>query len=67
MATTDDNKLRSLAAILGVGSLALFGATACDGDDAADDPAEDDAAVEDEGAEDDAMEDDAEEDDAVEE
>lgn len=59
MATTD-NKLRSIAAVLGIGSLALVGVTACDdggenggdedvvenGDDGMDDPAEEDPADE---------------------
>lgn len=58
MATTDDNKLRSIAGILGVSSLALLGVTACDDGGAADDPAED-GAVEDDGMEEeDGMEDD---------
>lgn len=41
MATTENNKLRSIAAILGIGSIALVGVTACDdgGDDAGDDDA----------------------------
>lgn len=30
MTVTDDNKLRSLAGILGVSSLAVLGVTACD-------------------------------------
>ena len=62
MATTDDNKLRSLAGILGVSSLALLGVTACDDGGTADEPA-DDGAVEDGGAEDgsdDGMDDGAE-------
>lgn len=56
MAITDDNKLRSIAGIVGIGSIALLGVTACD-DGGADGGAEDDAAVEtdegglDEGAE----------------
>ena len=32
MAITEDNKLRSLAGIVGIGSLALLGVTACDND-----------------------------------
>lgn len=71
MSTTTDEKnmFRSLAAVLGIGGLALFGATACDDSD---DAAEDDTAVEEEEngaedpAEDDAAEDDAAEDDAAE-
>lgn len=30
MATTETSKLRTIAGVIGVGSLALFGATACD-------------------------------------
>lgn len=60
MATTDDNKLRSIAGILGVSSLALLGVTACDDGGTADEPA-DDGAVEDGGAED-GMEDEGAED-----
>lgn len=30
MATTETSKLRTLAGVVGIGSLALFGATACD-------------------------------------
>lgn len=37
MATTDDKKLRSIAGILGVGSLALLGVTACDDNGTTDD------------------------------
>ncbi|WP_345314811.1 hypothetical protein [Garicola koreensis] len=48
MASTDDNKLRSIAGILGVSSLALLGVTACDDGGTADQPA-DEGAVEDEG------------------
>lgn len=51
MATTDDNKLRSIAGVLGVSSLALLGVTACDDGGTADEPA-DDGAVEEEGADD---------------
>lgn len=61
MATTDDNKLRSIAGILGVSSLALLGVTACDDGGTADEPA-DDGAVEDGGAEEDGMEDEGAED-----
>lgn len=32
MAITEDNKLRSLAGVVGIGSLALLGVTACDND-----------------------------------
>lgn len=63
MATTDANKLRSLAAAVGVGSLALFGVTACDTEEGA--PAEEDGTVDEpaqEPAEDPAQEDPAEED-----
>ena len=66
MATTDDNKLRSIAGILGVSSLALLGVTACDDGGAADDPA-DDGAVEDDGMEDEGMEDEGMEDEGMEE
>lgn len=60
MATTD-NKLRSIAAILGIGSLALVGVSACD-DGATDDTDDtgvengDDGMEEDDGMEDDGME-----------
>ncbi|GAB3192309.1 hypothetical protein [Nesterenkonia suensis] len=59
MVTTDDNKLRSLAAAIGVGSLALFGVTACDtnGDTGDEDP----AMEEEEGLEEDPAEDPMEE------
>lgn len=62
MATTD-NKLRSIAAVLGIGSLALVGVSACDDNGAADDTDDTgiengDDGVEDEGVEDDGMEDD---------
>lgn len=30
MATTDTSTLRAMAGVIGIGSLALFGATACD-------------------------------------
>lgn len=43
MAITDDNKLRSIAGVLGVSSLALLGLTACEEGGTADQPAEDDA------------------------
>ncbi|MDZ5076831.1 hypothetical protein [Nesterenkonia sp. HG001] len=59
MVTTDDNKLRSLAAALGVGSLALFGVTACDtnGDTGEEDPAvEEEEGMEEDPAEEDPME-----------
>lgn len=51
MATTDDNKLRSIAGILGVSSVALLGVTACDngGGGAEEPPADDGAGVEEEG------------------
>lgn len=70
MATTDDNKLRSIAGILGVSSLALFGVTACDDGAGADDPAEENGVEEENGVddgleeEDDGMDDMEEEDDA---
>ncbi|WP_120006412.1 hypothetical protein [Nesterenkonia muleiensis] len=56
MATTD-NKLRSIAAVLGIGSLALVGVTACDNGDTTEEP---DNGVEngDDGLEDDGLEDD---------
>lgn len=60
MATTDDNKLRSIAGILGVSSLALLGVTACDDGGTADEPA-DDGAVEEDGMEEDGAEDGMEE------
>lgn len=50
MATTNDNKLGSIAGILGVSSLALLGMTACDDGGTADEPA-DDGVVEDDGME----------------
>lgn len=59
MATTDDNKLRSIAGILGVSSLALLGVTACDDGGTADEPADD--GVEN-GVEDDGMDDGTEDD-----
>jgi hypothetical protein len=71
MATTD-NKLRSMAAILGIGSLALVGVSACDdgGGEDAEDPAVEENGEEDEGMEeeeeapeDDGMEEEEEEDD----
>lgn len=68
MATTDDNKLRSLAAVLGIGSLALFGVTACDngtddtGDDAVEEEPAEDPMEEEDPAEDPAEEDPMEED-----
>ena len=49
MAATDASKLRSLAAAVGVGSLALFGVTACETEG----EAPEDAPVEEEGAEED--------------
>lgn len=65
MATTD-NKLRSIAAILGIGSLALVGVSACDDGAAEDtedtgvengeDGMEDDGMEEEDGMEDDGME-----------
>lgn len=64
MATTD-NKLRSIAAVLGIGSLALVGVTACD--DGGGDTGEEDVVENgDDGAEEDPMEDPAEEDPAEE-
>ena len=44
MATLEDNKLRTLAGVVGIGSIALFGATACD--DNGDDPDDADNGVE---------------------
>lgn len=69
MATTDASKLRSLAAAVGVGSLALFGVTACDTEEDApadeggtvDEPAQEDPAQED-PAQDPAQEDPMQED-----
>ncbi|TLP76907.1 hypothetical protein [Nesterenkonia sphaerica] len=63
MATTD-NKLRSIAAILGIGSLALVGVSACD-DGAAEDT--EDPGVEENGDEGLEEEDDGLEDDGMEE
>ena len=41
MATTETSKLRTLAGIVGIGSLALFGVTACDdGGSETEEPAE---------------------------
>lgn len=65
MATTDDNKLRSLAAVLGIGSLALFGVTACE-DGGADEP-EDDAVENGEDPAEDPADDPADEEDPLEE
>ncbi len=63
MAATDANKLRSLAAAVGVGSLALFGVTACDTEeDTADAPAEEENGTVDEPAEEPVQEDPAQED-----
>lgn len=64
MATTDDNKLRSIAAVLGVSSLALLGVTACDDGATEDPPAEDGV---DDGVDDGVEEDPIEEDPADEE
>lgn len=63
MATTENNKLRSIAAILGIGSIALVGVTACDdgGDDAGD---EDTTNGEVDDAGDDAADDTADDEDA---
>lgn len=56
MATTD-NKLRSIAAVLGIGSLALVGVTACD--DGGGDTGEEDVVENgDDGAEEDPLEED---------
>lgn len=53
MATTDANKLRTLAAAVGVGSLALFGATACDTEEDLDEgPAEEQEEAPEDGVED---------------
>lgn len=56
MATTD-NKLRSIAAVLGIGSLALVGVTACD-DGGADTGDEDVVENGDDGVEEDPLEED---------
>ncbi|MGJ9374152.1 hypothetical protein [Nesterenkonia sp. CF4.4] len=56
MATTETSKLRTLAGVVGIGSLALFGATACDdGGTETEEPAEN-GEVEDTGTEEDTME-----------
>lgn len=56
MATTD-NKLRSIAAVLGIGSLALVGVTACD--DGGGDTGEEDVVENgDDGVEEDPLEED---------
>lgn len=56
MATTETSKLRTLAGVVGVGSLALFGATACD-DGGTEDPAVEDPATEEDTMEESPMED----------
>ncbi|PRZ18080.1 hypothetical protein [Nesterenkonia sandarakina] len=57
MATTETSKLRTLAGVVGIGSLALFGATACDdGGTETEDPAVEDPATEEEPMEEDTME-----------
>lgn len=57
MATTETSKLRTLAGVVGIGSLALFGATACDdGGAETEDPAVEDPATEEEPMEEDTME-----------
>lgn len=57
MATTETSKLRTLAGVVGIGSLALFGATACDdGGTETEEPAEN-GEVEDPGTEEDTMDD----------
>lgn len=60
MALTQENKLRSLAGIVGVGSLALFGVTACDDGGTADEPVDDGAGVEEENGADGGLEEDGE-------
>lgn len=55
--TTDPHRLRSLATVLSIGGLALFGVTACD---EADDATEEDPAVEEDAEEDVEEEEDAE-------
>ncbi|EXF24294.1 hypothetical protein BG28_06770 [Nesterenkonia sp. AN1] len=58
MATTETSKLRTLAGVVGIGSLALFGATACDdGGTETEDPAVEDPATEEEPMEEDTMDD----------
>ncbi|MGJ9406872.1 hypothetical protein ACHABQ_11185 [Nesterenkonia aurantiaca] len=57
MATTETSKLRTLAGVVGIGSLALFGATACDdGGTETEDPAVEDPATEEEPMEEETME-----------
>lgn len=57
MATTETSKLRTLAGVVGIGSLALFGATACDdGGTETEEPAEN-GEVEGPGTEEDTMDD----------
>ncbi|MBO0596393.1 hypothetical protein I2485_01785 [Nesterenkonia sp. E16_7] len=64
MATTETSKLRTLAGVVGIGSLALFGATACDdGGAETEDPAVEDPATEEEPMEEDTMEEDTMEED----
>lgn len=62
MALTQENKLRSLAGIVGVGSLALFGVTACDDGGTADEPVDDGAGVEEENGAEGGLEEDGEDD-----
>ncbi|TDS86380.1 hypothetical protein [Nesterenkonia aurantiaca] len=64
MATTETSKLRTLAGVVGIGSLALFGATACDdGGTETEDPAVEDPATEEEPMEEEPMEEEPTEDD----
>lgn len=57
MATTETSKLRTLAGVVGIGSLALFGATACDdGGAETEDPAVEDPATEEDTMDDETME-----------
>lgn len=68
MATTETSKLRTLAGVVGIGSLALFGATACDdGGTETEDPAVEDPAVEDPATEEEPMEEDTMEEEPMEE
>ncbi|MCH8560265.1 MULTISPECIES: hypothetical protein [unclassified Nesterenkonia] len=67
MATTETSKLRTLAGVVGIGSLALFGATACDdGGTDTEEPAEN-GEVEDPGTEEDTTEEDTMEEEPMEE
>lgn len=65
MAATD-NKLRSIAGILGIGSIALVGITACDDNGGTEDPADnggvEEPAPEEDPADEDPMDEDTEDD-----